>query len=94
MNRSNITNLQDIPNIGPAMAEDFRRLGISAPSELVGVDPYVLYDKLCRVTGQKHDPCVIDTFIAAVRYMEGASAKPWWAYTAERKKTLAAAKKK
>ncbi len=33
---------------------------------------------------------MLDTFIAAVRFVEGAPAKPWWAYTAERKRTLAA----
>jgi pathogenicity locus Cdd1 protein len=33
---------------------------------------------------------VLDTFIAAVRYMEGAPKRPWWHYTAERKRRLAA----
>jgi hypothetical protein len=28
-------------------------------------------DDLCRITGQRHDPCLLDTFIAAVRFMEG-----------------------
>ena len=35
-----------------------------------------LYDDLCRITGQRHDPCLLDTFIAAVRYMEGGPKKP------------------
>ena len=50
-------------------------------------------DKLVDVAheaGQRHDPCLLDTFIAAVRYMEGAPKKPWWKYTAERKRELAA----
>jgi hypothetical protein len=34
---------------------------------------------------------VLDTFIAAVRFMEGAPPHPWWHYTAERKATMAAA---
>jgi Pathogenicity locus len=33
---------------------------------------------------------LLDTFIAAVRYMEGEPKKPWWKYKAERKKALAA----
>ena len=49
----------------------------------------LLYDELCRVTGTRHDPCVLDVFLAAVRFMEGKPAKPWWAYTAERKRELA-----
>ena len=31
----------------------------------------------------------LDTFIAAVRFMEGEPKKPWWKYTAERKRELA-----
>ncbi|WP_246173533.1 helix-hairpin-helix domain-containing protein [Limnoglobus roseus] len=82
--------LEDIPNVGPAIATDLRQLGIATPAELPGRDPYVMYDDLCRITGCRHDPCVLDTFLAAVRYMEGAPKKPWWAYTAERKRVLAA----
>ena len=85
-----IDHPEDIPNIGPAVAADLRQLGIMSPAELPGRDPYALYDDLCRNTGQRHDPCLLDTFIAAVRYMEGAPKKPWWKYTAERKREMAA----
>ena len=88
--RLDVARLEDVPNVGPAIAADFRQIGISTPAELVGRDPYALYDELCRVTGVRHDPCVLDTFIAAVRYMEGASKRPWWKYTAERKRELVA----
>ena len=87
--RKQLARLEDIPNIGPAVAADLRQLGINAPAELPGRDPYALYDDLCRITGQRHDPCLLDTFIAAVRYMEGAPKKPWWKYTAERKRVMA-----
>ena len=88
--RREIVHLEDIPNIGPAIAADLRQLGITSPDELQGRDPYAMYDDLCRITGQRHDPCLLDTFIAAVRFMEGAPKKPWWKYTAERKRELAA----
>jgi hypothetical protein len=88
-NRKEIARLEDIPNVGPAVAGDLRQLGITAPSELVGRDPYVMYDDLCRITGQRHDPCLLDTFLAAVRYMAGEPKQPWWKYTAERKRELA-----
>jgi hypothetical protein len=84
-----VARLEDIPNVGPAVAADLRQLGITTPAELPGHDPYLMYDDLCRITGQRHDPCVLDTFIAAVRYMEGAPKKPWWKYTAERKRVMA-----
>ena len=85
------TELRQIPNIGPAMVADFQLLGIDQPAQLVGCDPYQLYRQLCTITGVRQDPCVIDVFIAAVRFMEGAPATPWWHYTAERKARLAAA---
>jgi len=85
-----LARLEDIPNVGPAVAADLRQLGITLPGELLGRDPYAMYDDLCRITGQRHDPCLLDTFIAVVRYMEGAPKKPWWKYTAERKREMAA----
>jgi hypothetical protein len=78
--------LEDLPNVGPAIATDFRRLGIGTPDELRGRDPYMLYHDLCRATHSLHDPCVLDTFIAVVRYVDGGPRKPWWHYTAERKR--------
>ena len=88
--RSQFTDLEQLPNVGPAVAADFRLLGLARPNDLLGRDPYALYDELCRRTGRRHDPCLLDTFIAAVRYMEGGPKQPWWKYTAERKRELAA----
>jgi hypothetical protein len=87
--RTEIAQLEDIPNIGASIAGDLRQLGIKSPSELSGRDPYQMYEQLCRITGRRHDPCLLDTFIAAVRFMEGGPKKPWWKYTAERKRELA-----
>jgi hypothetical protein len=88
--RTDVARLEDIPNIGVAVAADLRHLGITSPDDLPGRDPYALYGDLCRITGQRHDPCLLDTFIAAVRYMERGPKMPWWKFTAERKKTLVA----
>ena len=88
--RTDVVRPEDIPNVGVSIAGDLRLLGITSPGDLPGCDPYALYDDLCRVTGQRHDPCVIDAFLAAVRYMEGGPKTPWWEFTAERKRTLAA----
>jgi hypothetical protein len=30
-----------------------------------------MYDEMCRITGQRHDPCLLDTFIAAVQIKSG-----------------------
>lgn len=86
--RTNVKSLQDIPNIGPRCAADLVRIGISRPAQLVGKDGLTLYRKLCRHDGVRHDPCVADTFMAAVGYMNGAPKRNWWWYTPRRKKLL------
>ena len=83
--------LQDIPNIGPSIADDLRALGITEPRQLIGKDPYALYQRSNELAGVRQDPCLADCFIAAVRFMEGAPARPWWHYTTERKQALATA---
>src|SRR5258706_109645 len=60
-----IAHLEDVPNIGPSIAADLRQLGITKPDDLLGRDPFSMYDDLCRITGQRHDLCLLDTFIAA-----------------------------
>lgn len=77
--------LEQLPNIGPSIAADLRRIGVRHPRELAGRDALQLYHDLCAATGRRQDPCVLDTFIAAVDFMGGAEPRPWWAYTAERK---------
>ena len=54
-----------------------------------GQDALALYRRLEALTGTRQDPCVLDTFIALTRFMAGEAARPWWAYTAERKAHLA-----
>jgi hypothetical protein len=77
--------LEQLPNIGPALAADLRLIGVQHPRELAGRDPFVLYQALCAKTGQRHDPCVLDTFMAVTDFMRGAAPAPWWAYTPQRK---------
>ncbi len=88
MKGEDIAKLEDIPNIGPALASDLRIAGIGKPDDLKGNDGYGLYAKLCAKTGKRHDPCVIDAFLAAVDFMNGAERRLWWRYTPERKKEL------
>ena len=87
--RSRYTRLEQLPNVGKATAGDLRRLGIQEPQQLIGRDPYALYDELCRITNQRHDPCVMDVMIAVVRFMEGGPSTPWWHFTPERKLHMA-----
>lgn len=91
--RATVSLLVDLPNIGKAIANDLRLIGIDHPNKLIGKDPYNLYKKLCTVSGKLHDPCVIDVFISAVNFMEGGDPLPWWAFTNERKNHMEKQKK-
>ncbi|GAB6060206.1 helix-hairpin-helix domain-containing protein [Desulfonatronum parangueonense] len=88
MKHEDVKKLEDIPNVGRIIAEKFRCIGIDQPGDLLGRDPYVLFEQLQDLTEKKHDPCLLDVFISAVRYMEGAPGMPWWSYTRERKEML------
>lgn len=84
--RQRLKQLTDLPNVGPACAKDLQLLGINSPLDLPGKDPLDMYLALCRRTGLRQDPCVLDVFISITRFMDGEPPQPWWAYTAERKK--------
>ncbi len=84
-NPATASRLEELPNIGPAMAADLRRIGINHPGQLAGKNAFVLYNRLCTISGKKHDPCVIDVFLSAIHYMESGDALPWWKFTPARK---------
>ena len=90
VDRNHLLRLTDLPNVGPACEKDLRLIGIRVPAHLRGRDAYDMYAQLCLATGVEHDPCVIDVFLSLTRFMAGEDARPWWDYTAERKRTLAA----
>ncbi len=82
---SQARKLTDIPNIGVSIAQDLRGLGLYTPADVAAMDPVATYDRLRTPMGQRHDPCVLDTFLAAKDFMNGGAAKPWWHFTAQRK---------
>lgn len=77
--------LTSIPNVGPAVARKLSRLGISQPDELRDRNPGELFERLCALDGHRHDPCLLDTLVAAVAYANGGDARPWWEFSRERK---------
>jgi hypothetical protein len=84
--REHVSQLTDLPNIGPSLAGDLRQLGIARPQQLQGADAYVLYRRLCDITQIRHDPCVLDVFLSITDFMAGNPPRVWWHYTAERKR--------
>ncbi len=79
------SDLTSLPNVGPAVAKKLERLGIARPDDLRGRDADELFEQLCRLDGQRHDPCLLDTFVAAVSFVDGGPARPWWEFSRERK---------
>ena len=64
-------------------------LGVNDPAQLLGKNPFEMYEQLCKMTGQRHDPCLIDVFMSITRFMNGDEPRPWWKYTEQRKIFLA-----
>jgi hypothetical protein len=79
------STLTEIPNIGPTIARKLERLDVTGVEDLRGRDPEELFERLCTLDGRRHDPCLLDTFVAAVDYADGGPARPWWEYSRERK---------
>ena len=77
--------LQTIPNVGPAVARKLARVGMACVEDLRGRGGEELFERLCALDGCRHDPCLLDTFVAAVDYADGAPPRPWWEHSRERK---------
>jgi Pathogenicity locus len=73
--------LEDFPNIGVSIAGDLRGLGIHSPAELATHDPLATYQRLATPMGQRHDPCVLYTLMAAKHYLDMGEAMAWWKFT-------------
>src|SRR6266699_3676196 len=58
--------LGDLISIGPAMLRDFEALEIHSVAQLARQNPQRMYERLNRLSGKQQDPCVLDTFRAAV----------------------------
>ena len=64
-------------------------LGITEVQQLAKANPKQLYDRLCRLTGERQDPCVLDVFTAAVAQAKDpllpAEQCQWWYWSRVRK---------
>jgi hypothetical protein len=83
--------LTAIPNVGPAVARKLLTLDVHGLDDLRGRDPEALFERLCAQDGRRHDPCLLDTFSAAVSYADGGPPRPWWEFSRERKARAARA---
>jgi Pathogenicity locus len=81
--------LKDLISVGPAMLRDFELLSVRSVAELAKQDPQKMYEKLQLLTGARQDPCVLDTFQAAVAQARNprlpAQQCQWWYWSRKRK---------
>lgn len=84
--------LQEIPNVGPKMAEDLVKLGVKRLEDAAGRDPDEMYHELCALDGERHDPCVRDVFAAVVSFADGGPARSWWEFTRRGKHAMRGAR--
>jgi len=74
--------LQEIPGVGPAVAEDLYGIGVTSVRALKGRNPEALYERLCKQTGYRVDRCMLYVFRCAVYYASHARPDPerlkWW----------------
>lgn len=89
-------HLGDLISVGPAMLRDFDMLGIHSVAQLAKQQPRKMYERLNRKTGQRQDPCVLDTFCAAVAQARNlrlpAEKCQWWYWSRKRKQPRGNAK--
>ncbi|HEY2825826.1 MAG TPA: helix-hairpin-helix domain-containing protein [Gemmatimonadales bacterium] len=75
-------DLQTIPGVGPSLAADLRRLGVRRVTDLKRRNPQAMYDRLCALTGDRQDPCVLYVFRCAVYFARTPRPAPrllkWW----------------
>ena len=88
MHAEQVQKLTDTPNIGKSIAQDLIGLGVTTPEQVKVMDPLATYDALRTPMGERHDPCVLDTFMAAKEFMNGGPKRPWWDFTEQRKAML------
>ena len=77
-----LKNLQEIPGVGPSIAQDLYDLGIRKTADLKRKNPERMYADLCRKRGQHIDRCMLYVLRCAVYYASRKKHDPakllWW----------------
>jgi hypothetical protein len=86
--------LEDLVSVGPATKRDLALLGVHTVTALARYEPEDLYRRLCRKTGKRQDPCVLDVYCAAVEQARDPLLPPeqcvWWYWSRRRKESAEA----
>jgi nucleotidyltransferase/DNA polymerase involved in DNA repair len=81
--------LRDLAGVGRSIEADLHSLGVKSVVQLAACDGEDLYQRLCRKTHSRQDPCVLDTFRCAVAQARDphlpAERRNWWWWSRQRK---------
>jgi hypothetical protein len=81
--------LKDLRGIGRKMLGDFQKLGIHSVADLKSRDAQKLYERACKLTGTRQDPCVLDTYRCAIEQARNpdlpSEQTNWWYWSRRRK---------
>lgn len=84
-----LRRLQDLPGIGPRLADDLFMLGYRDPEDLKGANPVQMFRRLEKLARSAQDPCVFDAFQCAVYVASTEDPDPllshWWTWSRLRK---------
>jgi hypothetical protein len=79
-----LKRLQEIPNVGPAIARRLADLGFDGAASLRGQDPDELFARAEAARGKPEDPCLLDTYRAVIAFAGTGDRRPWHAFSRER----------
>ncbi len=78
------------------MLNDFERLGVRSVADLKSLDAQKLYARMCKITGTRQDPCVLDTYRCAIEQARNPDLPRektnWWYWSRLRKAAAPASK--
>ena len=81
--------LGDLRGIGRKMLQDFDQLEIRSVRQLRAQDAGQLYERMCKLSGQRQDPCVLDTYRCAIEQARNPALpeeqRDWWYWSRARK---------
>lgn len=82
--------LRSLMNVGRKVEGYLNDLGVRSVADLARRSPDAMYAALWRMNPGVCDPCLHDTFCAVVHEAKTGERTPWFAWTAERKRRVAA----
>jgi len=84
MTKEILRELQKLPNVGPAVAQDLMNIGVTKVEQLKGKDAEKLYEQIEKYEGRHVDRCMLYVLRSLVYMAETGDRRPsyvsWWLF--------------